>query len=381
MSDIQLYLDDPAQPTVTHPMEYLWGWIKVPDSSGEFDVRIRGERPQFARIRRRELNPSLHVGFLVFVDMLELAERGKASAQESLVVEFFLDGELIASLPMNILASASDPLPRLLEDRRTKRAFIESNARRPLNRLEGCRAPSALPDDWSIDPRMSAKTDAISAHHYGPSIYEFLNTLPPDAMILEAGAGFRRNPVPNVINMEIYDYPSTDILCIGQDLPFRDDSFDAVLSIAVLEHVDDPFLCAQEIMRVLKPGGKLYCSIPFLQAEHGYPSHYFNCTRFGMRRLFADLQLDQQFMELSNQPIFTLHQILGLYAHGLRDHPQIRERFLKMTVEELIREAPVDRWLRNEDIITALDPEDGWKIAWGTTAVFSKPSSLQIAAA
>jgi len=42
-------------------------------------------------------------------------------------------------------------------------------------------------------------------------------------------------------------------------LPFADDSFDAVLSMGVLEHVEDPDASLDEIRRVLVPGGTFYC--------------------------------------------------------------------------------------------------------------------------
>lgn len=41
-------------------------------------------------------------------------------------------------------------------------------------------------------------------------------------------------------------------------LPFADDSFDAVLSCGVLEHVSHPDDSLEELKRVLKPGGRIY---------------------------------------------------------------------------------------------------------------------------
>ena len=40
-------------------------------------------------------------------------------------------------------------------------------------------------------------------------------------------------------------------------LPFRDDSLDVCYSSNVLEHVSDPWLMADEMVRVTKPGGRL----------------------------------------------------------------------------------------------------------------------------
>lgn len=48
----------------------------------------------------------------------------------------------------------------------------------------------------------------------------------------------------------------------GGRLPFDDAHFDATVSIEVIEHVEDQFLFLRELVRVTKPGGTLYLSVP-----------------------------------------------------------------------------------------------------------------------
>ena len=52
----------------------------------------------------------------------------------------------------------------------------------------------------------------------------------------------------------------------GEHLPFRAGSFDAVLLIDVLEHIADDAGVAQEVVRVLRPGGRVLCMVPENQA-------------------------------------------------------------------------------------------------------------------
>ena len=55
----------------------------------------------------------------------------------------------------------------------------------------------------------------------------------------------------NLLNKIVYGHHDVK-------LPFDDNSLDAVMSIGVLEHVNDPVASTAEIFRVLKPGGYLF---------------------------------------------------------------------------------------------------------------------------
>lgn len=59
-----------------------------------------------------------------------------------------------------------------------------------------------------------------------------------------------------------------DVLCgAGEGLPFAENQFDLILSHEVLEHVQDDRLAVTEMIRVLKPGGRLALFVP----NRGYP--------------------------------------------------------------------------------------------------------------
>jgi SAM-dependent methyltransferase len=60
----------------------------------------------------------------------------------------------------------------------------------------------------------------------------------------------------------------SEVVCgAGEKLPFPDDFFDLVLSHEVLEHVEDDQQAINEILRVLRPGGRLVLFVP----NRGYP--------------------------------------------------------------------------------------------------------------
>lgn len=58
----------------------------------------------------------------------------------------------------------------------------------------------------------------------------------------------------------------------AEALPFKDNTFDMVFSVAVLEHVQNLDLTMRESVRVLKPGGILWANIPNYNSI--YEGHY-----------------------------------------------------------------------------------------------------------
>jgi len=177
-------------------------------------------------------------------------------------------------------------------------------------------------------------TDAVSSNGYDAFVMDLIKKY-EKGVVLDCGAGKRPIYFDNVVNFEIADYETTDVRGVGEVLPFVDNAFDAVISIAVLEHVKDPFLCAKEICRVLKPGGELMCCVPFLQPLHGYPHHYYNMTSQGLENLFADqLIIDEVTVYESILPIWSLTWFLRSWADGLQG--KTRDDFMHMKVSDLL---------------------------------------------
>ncbi|MFA6217880.1 MAG: methyltransferase domain-containing protein [Candidatus Omnitrophota bacterium] len=76
-----------------------------------------------------------------------------------------------------------------------------------------------------------------------------------------------------------------DIYGSGEALPFRNNSFDTVLSVQMIEHIREPKALFQEAYRVLKKGGCLIVTAPMSWGIHEAPHDYYRFTGYGLRYL------------------------------------------------------------------------------------------------
>jgi SAM-dependent methyltransferase len=72
--------------------------------------------------------------------------------------------------------------------------------------------------------------------------------------------------------------------------PLEASHFALVICCSVLEHVERPWAMAQNITKLLRPGGRVYLSVPWVWRFHAYPDDYWRFTWRAIESLFPGVE-------------------------------------------------------------------------------------------
>lgn len=115
--------------------------------------------------------------------------------------------------------------------------------------------------------------------------------------ILDIGSGNAdyHNNLSSDNTLVTLDYPDTNeryrhcpvIYGTANALPFTDNRFDYTFLLEVLEHIELDREAVGEAFRVLKPGGRLIISVPFLYPSHDIPYDFRRYTAYGLKSILV----------------------------------------------------------------------------------------------
>jgi SAM-dependent methyltransferase len=160
------------------------------------------------------------------------------------------------------------------------------------------------------------------------AVADFAASLPAQARLLDAGAGegnykhfFGRQRYCGLdlgIGDAGWNYSRLDVVGDLLNLPFRDATFDAGLSVVTLEHVPEPARMVAELARALAPGGRLLLIAPLEWEEHQQPHDYYRYTRYGLEYLLTQAGM----AEISILPVGGFFRLLARrLLNGLQFFP------------------------------------------------------------
>lgn len=126
---------------------------------------------------------------------------------------------------------------------------------------------------------------------------------------------------------------AADCFYDGKRIPYADEYFDSVLCSQVLEHVFNPEEFLSEIRRVLRPGGKLLLTVPFVWDEHEQPADFGRYSSFGIRAL---LERHGFSVEELRKSVCDAEAISQLVAAWLCKAIRLRNRWGRMLSQILL---------------------------------------------
>jgi SAM-dependent methyltransferase len=164
----------------------------------------------------------------------------------------------------------------------------------------------------------NSKIGLSNKDNRGKWLAKTIANIPNGESILDAGAGELQNkPLCNHliytsqdfaqyngsgdgkgIQTGEWDNTKLDIISDITKIPVPSNSFQNILCSEVLEHVPDPVQAMKELVRVLKPGGKLIITVPFASLTHFAPYHFAS----GLNKYFFSHwseKLDLEIIEIS----------------------------------------------------------------------------------
>jgi SAM-dependent methyltransferase len=152
---------------------------------------------------------------------------------------------------------------------------------------------------------------------------------------LGASAGPYAARFPHRVALDIEAAPGIDLIADAHAIALRDCTFDVLLATEVLEHLRDPQRAADEMFRVLRPGGTLLLTTRFVFPLHDAPGDYYRYTRYGLEHLFRRFSIDEIREEADAMgTLAILLQRLGIQAETLGWRPL---RFLWLALAQIVR--------------------------------------------
>jgi|SRR5437867_1670270 len=126
------------------------------------------------------------------------------------------------------------------------------------------------------------------------------------------------------IDLKDNTYQKPDLEWDGLTIPLDSNSVDFALATEVFEHCPAPGIVMSEALRVLKPGGLLFFTVPFLWPLHDVPRDEYRYTPFALERHLRDAGFGNIEIKALGGWDASLAQMIGLWVRRRPMSPRKR---------------------------------------------------------
>jgi SAM-dependent methyltransferase len=211
--------------------------------------------------------------------------------------------------------------------------------------LNPVRSAGNLDTFWSRRAILNALTEQLADFH-GTCLDVGCGRMPYKSLILAApgkvkryiGMDLRadlRHPAYAQLNAADLDWD-------GRTIPLDPSTVDCALATEVFQYFHDLERVMQEVIRVLKPGGLFFFTLPFLWPLHDSPYDQFRYTPFALKRLLEQAGFCQIQMKAMGGWDASLAQMIGLWVRRRPMNGLLRRVTSKLAL-------PVVRYLQKKD--------------------------------
>lgn len=184
--------------------------------------------------------------------------------------------------------------------------------------VEGIPVFSGHPEDQN--PQALIERGADKGSEWRRTNWRFIEKvagrLPQAADVLDVGAG--RGDFKKIfsdqayLGLDIYPYPEIDLAVdLIECCPFKENSFDLVVMANVIEHVYEYRGLVSRCAWLLKPGGRLLITVPFLLKLHQEPVDYHRYTRYALEKVASENNLEIETLDAYTSPLALLDEGIG----------------------------------------------------------------------
>jgi SAM-dependent methyltransferase len=203
-------------------------------------------------------------------------------------------------------------------------------------------------DSWIVKTSILRELRSAIPRFKGTMLDVGSGDMPYRDLVLTPPSLVRRYIGMDVVNAS---FKAPDVVWDGVNIPLGEATMDCAMATEVLEHCPDPQRVLTEIRRVLKPGGVVFITTPFLWPLHLMPYDEYRYTPCAMERMFRQAGFVGVAVRAMGGWDAALAQMLGLWCRR-RPMPSLKKRLISRLI------VPVVKALVKRDVVPMVF-EDG----------------------